>query len=83
MPARLSGLANRVTTQADAQGHSRAAEPWRSWYNTPEWQALRRRVFKRDHYRCQWEGCGLVLTRPIADHIEPHRGDRALFFDDG
>jgi 5-methylcytosine-specific restriction protein A len=75
---RVGGLPQRLQW-ADAHGHVEAS-PARRLYKTAAWQQLRRRVFERDNYTCQWAGCGLVLRRPHADHKIPPRGDRALFF---
>lgn len=77
---RVSALPSRVRRLADEQGHSRQAEPWRAWYNLARWQRLRVRVFVRDSYTCQMNGCGQVVARPIADHIKRHSGDPALFW---
>jgi 5-methylcytosine-specific restriction endonuclease McrA len=60
--------------------------PWRRWYNTARWRALRLRIFDRDLYTCQWPGCGRIEPRTsqlVADHRTPHRGDEALFWDEG
>jgi 5-methylcytosine-specific restriction endonuclease McrA len=61
-------------------------QPWRAWYNTAEWKALRREVIRRDRWTCQQTGVlciGKANTpnAPVIDHILPHRGDRDLFFD--
>lgn len=59
-----------------------AVQPWRVWYKTPEWKALRLATFLRDVYQCR--RCGAVVGKrgeATCDHIRPHRGDRALFFD--
>lgn len=80
LPPRVAALPPRLARLTDAEGHSVALEPWRAWYKTTEWQALRRRVFLRDGYRCRM--CAKPDARPIGDHIEPHRGDRRRFFDD-
>lgn len=64
-----------------------AAAPWREWYKTARWQKLRRRILKRDLYTCQQTGVLLIgkhpePNSPIVDHIKPHRGDPALFWDE-
>lgn len=87
LPPRIAAMPSRISTHTDAEGHSTVGEA-RRWYGTPEWQALRKRVFERDDYTCQWPGCGTIclpgdrVRPPVADHVEPHRGDRSLFFDD-
>lgn len=80
----LAALPPRLARQSDGEGHSKA-EHWRGWYSLVRWKSLRARVFKRDGYRCRMRGCGVFIADPklrIADHIEPHRGDPALFWDD-
>ena len=46
-------------------------------YLTPAWKALRARVLARDQI-CR--ACRMVRATH-ADHIKPHRGDPALFWD--
>lgn len=60
----------------------------RRWYNSAAWRGvptgLRWRCLLRDHFTCQWPGCGRIeadTSKLVADHIEPHRGNRRLFFD--
>lgn len=62
-------------------------EPWRQWYSLARWTAvpggLRWRVLARDNFTCRM--CGEIVTETsqlVADHIVPHRGDEALFWDD-
>ena len=59
---------------------------WRKWYKTARWQALRLEVLARDLYTCQATGALLsgkhpAPNSPVVDHIEPHRGDPAKFWD--
>lgn len=61
----------------------------RALYNHPAWQGLRRRIFLRDGYTCQWAGCGRSLTgkgrqpnAPVAHHVKDHKGDLSLFLDE-
>lgn len=62
------------------------SQPWRKWYHSVEWKALRLAAFRRDKYVCQRSGAlclgkGNDPDAPVANHKIPHRGDRALFFD--
>jgi 5-methylcytosine-specific restriction endonuclease McrA len=57
--------------------------PWRSWYKSARWRALRLVIFARDLYTCQWRGCGFTTADTsllVADHVDPHRGDERLFW---
>ncbi len=63
------------------------AAPWRRWYKTARWQALRLRVMQRDLYTCQVTGVLLIGKHPapdspVVDHRQPHRGDETLFWDE-
>lgn len=82
LPPMLSALPPLVARHTDEHGHSRTAEPWRAWYNTPRWRRLRWSVLERDNFTCRC-GCGQVAKSPllVADHVKPHRGDPALFWD--
>lgn len=70
-------------------GKQRNRPEYRFLYNDKRWPILRKRIFLRDGYTCQWKGCGKSLTgkgqqpnAPVAHHIKDHKGDRALFFDE-
>lgn len=59
---------------------------WSHLYNTPQWKALRKEALRRDGYKCRRTGVMLRQGRThphsaVVDHIKPHRGDEALFFD--
>lgn len=55
--------------------------------NTARWQRLRLKVLARDGWQCQETGVMLVGGKhapnsAVVDHIIPHRGDLALFWDE-
>jgi 5-methylcytosine-specific restriction protein A len=83
----LGGLPSRFSHLPDERTRSRmrdAAVPWRGWYKTARWRALRLAVFVRDGFKCQWRGCGRVqgdVSQLVADHVVRHRGDERLFWD--
>ncbi len=74
-----------IATDEKAYDRARGqAYPWRKWYYTKRWKLLRMRVFERDGFRCRM--CGRLegdTSKLVADHIEPHRGDPAKFWDEG
>lgn len=79
----IARLPSRITPLRDRHGHSAKAEPWRGWYNLARWKRLRLATFDRDNFTCQC-GCGRFegdSAQLVADHIKPHRGDPALFWD--
>jgi 5-methylcytosine-specific restriction protein A len=57
--------------------------PWKAWYKTARWRALRLKVFLRDLYTCR--KCGRIegdTSKLVCDHIDPHRGDERRFWDE-
>jgi len=54
--------------------------PRHPFYNTAAWKRLRRAAQHDAEYLCTMCGDPLTASDPV-DHDEPHRGDRALFFD--
>jgi 5-methylcytosine-specific restriction endonuclease McrA len=57
--------------------------PWRKLYKTERWRKLRLRILLRDTFTCRicgrLEGNTALL---VCDHIKPHRGIAALFWDE-
>lgn len=73
-------------------GHCRAHQPkdadrpnadTRRWYHTARWRALRARVLLRDVWCGECLGRGWRVLSTDADHVIPHRGDLALFWNEG
>lgn len=87
-PSRIARGASRL---APPPGRSRDQQrsklaPWRKWYNLKRWKDLRIVILTRDLWICQ--ATGVLLTdipnqpnSAIVDHMIPHRGDPALFWD--
>lgn len=79
----VSTLPSALARPRDPEGHSKVDEPWRAWYWLARWKRLRIEIFVRDGFRCQC-GCNKAEGRTrllVCDHIKPHRGDEALFWD--
>jgi hypothetical protein len=56
-------------------------QPWRTWYNTPEWRAVRAIVLTRDPACVMCLARGRVEPSRVADHKEKDKKyDRAYFF---
>src|SRR5687767_2133162 len=53
---------------------------WDAWYKTYRWQQLRRRQLEREPLCAMCQADGRVTAATICDHVEPHRGDAALFW---
>ena len=94
---KLKALGGRLVTLRPALGSLQPIErtadaertifsPWRKWYHTARWKALRASVLLRDLFTCQWPGCGFMTSDTsmlVADHRRPHRGDEVLFWAEG
>lgn len=68
---------------AASRARDRVVE-WRWMYKTKEWRRLRWQVLVRDRFTCAM--CGLIeadTSKLVGDHIKPHKGDVALFYDMG
>jgi 5-methylcytosine-specific restriction protein A len=77
---RAAALPGRLRWGDLAEG--RAGGPWRRWYSTARWRALRAEVLIDAAFVCAMcrrvEGDSAQL---VCDHIVPHRGDAGLFWD--
>lgn len=78
--------AQRKARNREHDAKRREAQPWRALYDTRTWQQIRLAHF-REHPFCEMckpllvTGEGKTFKGLICDHIRPHRGDPALFFD--
>ena len=59
----------------------RVLKPWRAWYSTARWQALRLAQLTRQPLCERCEGKGVVAAATVAHHKQEHKGDPALFWD--
>jgi 5-methylcytosine-specific restriction protein A len=83
--APMIGHQGRDAAQA-ARDRLRAQDEARRLYQTKQWRDLRLVALERDGWMCKQTGVYLVEGRTadnaaVVDHIIPHRGDLALFFD--
>lgn len=82
---RIQTLTPRLSAPKDEQGRSQyrdRTEPWRKWYRTARWARLRWQVLTDALFTCAF--CGRAeadTSQLIGDHIIPHKGDEAMFFD--
>lgn len=89
IPARLSPAPQRLgqaspRTEAERSRFRDRTQAWRAWYKTYRWQRLRWSVLVRDLFTCAM--CGRIegdTSQLVADHIVPHKGDEAAFWDEG
>lgn len=55
---------------------------WRKWYNTTRWRQLRWHIIKGALFTCSL--CNKIepdTSKLVCDHIIPHRGEEAKFWD--
>jgi len=69
-------------TAADEQRQrtkTRGEQPWRFWYKSPTWKAIKRhRLAQEPNCRyCAQEGRTVIAGN--VDHVEPHLGQGLLF----
>lgn len=59
---------------------NKARAPWRAWYQTPQWAAIRKRQLAAEPWCRMCAEADMRTRARVVDHVKPHRGDRALFF---
>lgn len=57
----------------------RKSKPWRAWYNTPAWRAIRAAQLAAKPLCERCEARGRVTPATTVNHKVPHRGDWNLF----
>lgn len=73
--SRFASLAPAATKGEIARNRQRDdQQPWRRWYKTAKWRALKERVHVRDRHICRVTGVRCVGKHPapdspVADHI--------------
>lgn len=58
-----------------------ARSPWSSWYTEKAWIDARSRQLGKEPLCRACAAVGVVRAAEEVDHIQPHRGNRKLFFD--
>lgn len=83
LDARVATLRGRVASfRVDGERTAARGAAWRAWYGLARWKRLRRDVLLEARYTCA--RCGVIdgdTRQLVADHVRPHRGDPALFWD--
>ncbi|OOY16730.1 hypothetical protein BMI85_06595 [Thioclava sp. DLFJ4-1] len=91
LPSRLGKAPSRFTTSSPTGDASvsrtvrrREVSPWRAWYSTARWQKLSLKVRVAANFICaRCDELAIGKGQSVADHKIPHRGDPALFWDEG
>ena len=93
IPTAKPRIAASFDDERNRSRHRDATQEHRKWYKTSRWQKLRLEILTRDHFTCAM--CKRVINPYkrgedgkidpenvlICDHIQPHRGNEALFWD--
>jgi len=64
----------------DYEARRRAAFDWRRWYGTARWRAVRAEQLAQEPLCRMCAADGEVRAATVCDHVEPHRGDEAKFW---
>lgn len=76
---RMLGARSKAERSRLYEAERRKAKPWRAWYGTPEWRAIRRAVLI-DQPLCERHlRRGEIVAATVVNHRMPHRGDWLLF----
>ncbi|PWL18836.1 HNH endonuclease [Falsochrobactrum shanghaiense] len=60
---------------------SNDARPWQRLYKLARWQRLRERILTEQPLCMYCLRAGDVEPATVVDHITPHKGDEAMFWD--
>lgn len=58
----------------------RKAKPWRAWYHTPQWRAIRRAQLHSEPFCWLCEKRGILRIANVCNHVERHEGDPIKFW---
>lgn len=78
VPHGMACTCQQAATRARKQRHDRRRPTARQRGYTTDWDKARREYLAY-HPTCAMPNCGAPAT--VVDHITPHRGDKALFWD--
>lgn len=83
---RAVGFSDRAAAERARDRDRMQANSLRRLYSTKAWRDLRLEILDRDNWTCRQTGVLLMGKRhapdsPVVDHIMPHRGNLALFWD--
>ncbi|MBR1230221.1 HNH endonuclease [Bradyrhizobium sp. AUGA SZCCT0176] len=59
----------------------KAENPWRAWYGTARWQALRAAQLAKQPLCQRCASRDRIVAASVAHHTTPHKGDPVLFWD--
>jgi 5-methylcytosine-specific restriction protein A len=74
---------DRRIRNRESDARRRQERPWRGWYNTPRWQAIRSAQLLDEPLcqRCKASSPPIIRPAIVCHHTIPHKGDASLFWD--
>ena len=73
------GTSLAATHEPRQRTKAREEQPWRSWYKSPTWKAIKRhRLAQEPNCSCCAQEGRTVIAAHV-DHVEPHLGEWFLF----
>jgi len=80
-------VSSRTDKERERLKKREADNDFRKLYHQKRWRDLRLKILERDLFTCRQTGVLLsgkhpAPNSPVVDHIKPHRGDIALFWDE-
>ncbi len=66
--------------EGERSKHRRASQEWFRWYATSKWRSLRKRHLAGEALCVMCKAEGVLTVATVVDHITPHKGDLALFW---
>ncbi len=80
---RPSHSPSRKQLNTEYEARRRTAKPWRKWYYTARWYALRDAQLRLQPLcqHCREQEPSTIAAAYIVHHIVAHKGDATLFFD--
>jgi 5-methylcytosine-specific restriction enzyme A len=70
-----------VDSKRAYEARRKATQPWQYWYTTRPWRKVRAAQLRAHPMCCMCKARGVDRVATVANHIVPHRGDPALFWD--
>ena len=68
----------RLTIESH-QHNGKEERPWRSWYKSPVWKAIRRHRLAEEPQCRECASEGRTVAAGHVDHVEPHGAEWSLF----
>lgn len=71
---------DRIERNREHDAKRRTEHPWRAWYSTTRWQALRKAQFTKQPLCERCLSRKRIVAASVAHHVVAHKGDEHLFW---